>query len=165
MTHLRKRIKTIIKSFVKSAFSMNFISFFITIYDKLVGYTTRCTIEIINNIYDSIEQNDGIILLIWHGRALMLPHFWKNNSDLYALVSLHRDGRMIAGLLERFGIKTIGGSTNENAVGSAVTLLRTIKKKASICIIPDGPRGPRMFLGKSPLYFAQKTGKPIVCAS
>ena len=84
---------------------------------------------------------------------------------MQALVSPHRDGRIIAGLLQRFGIGTIGGSSNENASGGALGLMHTIKREASIAIIPDGPRGPRMHMNKSPIYFAQKTGKPIVCGA
>ena len=93
----------------------------------------------------------------------MLPYFWNRKKPLNALVSLHRDGRMIAGLLEKFGLGTIGGSSN--ASGAAVKLMHSLKDDTAICIIPDGPRGPRMHMGRSPLYYAQKTGKPIACIS
>ncbi len=166
MTFYKKYIKKPLRKLVQSAPAIWLISRLIYGYAKLVGRTTRWKLDGVDRFYRLSEQNDGVILLIWHGRALMLPYFWKPQSgSLYALVSLHHDGRMIAGLLERFGIKTIGGSSNENAVGGAVGLMHAVRQKASICIIPDGPRGPRMHLGNSPLYYAQKTGKPIVCAS
>lgn len=166
MSLYKKLIKKPLKRLGQSTPVMWLISTFIYAYAKLVGHTTKWTLDGVERFYELTSQNDGVILLIWHGRALMLPYFWNPRSgSLYALVSLHRDGRMIAGLLERFGIKTIGGSSNENAVGGAVGLMHAIKKNASICIIPDGPRGPRMHMHCSPLYYAQKTGKPIVCAS
>lgn len=166
MNLYKRLIKKPLKNLGQSAPVMWLISALIYAYAKFVGLTTKWKLDGVDRFYKLVNENDGVILLIWHGRALMLPYFWKPKSgSLYALVSLHRDGRMIAGLLERFGIRTIGGSSNENAVGGAVGLMHAIKQKATICIIPDGPRGPRMHMGNSPLYFAQKTGKPIVCAS
>ncbi|MFR8206289.1 MAG: DUF374 domain-containing protein [Alphaproteobacteria bacterium] len=49
---------------------------------------------------------------------------------------------MIAGLLEKFGLGTIGGSSNENASGAAVKLMHSLKDDTAICIIPDGPGAP-----------------------
>lgn len=72
----------------------------------------------------------------------MLPYFWNRKKPLNALVSLHRDGRMIAGLLEKFGLGTIGGSSNENASGAAVKLMHSLKDDTAICIIPDRSRDP-----------------------
>lgn len=166
MNLYKRLIKKPLKKIGQSAPVMWLISAFIYAYAKLVGRTTKWKTDGVNRFYELAAQHDGVILLIWHGRALMLPYFWNSSTGtLYALVSLHRDGRMIAGLLERFKIRTIGGSSNENAVGGAVGLMHAVKQRATICIIPDGPRGPRMHMGTSPLYYAQKTGKPIVCAS
>lgn len=72
-----------------------------------------------------------------------------------------RTGRLIAGFLEKCGLGTIGGSSNGNAVGSARDLLESLRNDTAICIIPDGPKGPSMKLSKSPVYFAQKSGKPV----
>lgn len=165
MSLYKKLIKTPLKKIGQSAPAMWLISLFIYGYVKLIGRTTKWHYDGIDRFYKLVAENDGVIFLTWHGRALMVPHFWNGSSKVYALVSLHRDGRMIAGLLERFDVNTIGGSSNENAVGSAISLMRAIKDNATICIIPDGPRGPRMHMGRSPIYFAQKTGKPIICAS
>ena len=92
---------------------------------------------------------------------MLYPYFWNKKRPLNALVSLHQDGRLIAGFLEKCGLGTIGGSSNGNAVGSARDLIESLQKDTAICIIPDGPKGPNMKLSKSPVYFAQKSGKPI----
>ena len=138
------------------------ISLVFYLYAKFVGLTTHWRTQGVEKFHQLARENDGVILVIWHGRALMLPFFKQKDLPLDALVSLHRDGRMIAGLLKRFGIGVIGGSSNENAKGGALDLMRTLQNKTSICIIPDGPRGPRMIMGRSPIYYAQKTGKPII---
>ena len=40
--------------------------------------------------------------------------------------------------------------------------MRELQRNRSITIIPDGPKGPNMHLSNSALYFAQKSGKPII---
>ena len=160
-----KFIKRPLKKIGQTKAAMYIVSGIVYLYAKLVGLTTSWQTKGVDKFYHLIKENNGVILVIWHGRALMLPYFYDRSSELQALVSPHRDGRIIAGLLQRFGIGTIGGSSNENASGGALGLMHTIKREASIAIIPDGPRGPRMHMNKSPIYFAQKTGKPIVCGA
>ncbi len=128
----------------------------------MVQKTTKWKVEGLENFINI--KDTGAVCIAWHGRAVMLPVFFKTEyCDLYALVSPHRDGQLIAKLLKNFGIKTIDGSSNENASSAALELMRTLQKdNTSIFIVPDGPRGPRMRLGKSPIYYAHKTGKPIV---
>lgn len=162
MNLYKKLVKKPLKKLGETKFVMGLISSVLFLYAKFVGLTTRWHTEGIEEFHRLARENNGVILVIWHGRALMLPFFKERSLPLDALVSLHRDGRMIAGLLKRFHIGIIGGSTNENAKGGALDLMRTLKQNTSICIIPDGPRGPRMIMGRSPVYYAQKTGKPII---
>ena len=95
----------------------------------------------------------------------MLPYFWNKHikTRLSALVSPHHDGQIIAHFLKRFDIKPINGSSNENSRQGALEMMRELLDGANIFISPDGPRGPRMRMKKSPIYFAQKSGKPIYC--
>lgn len=162
MNLYKKLIKKPLKKLGETSAVMWLISLIFYLYAKFVGLTTHWRTERVEEFHQLAREKGGVILVIWHGRALMLPFFKQKDLPLDALVSLHRDGRMIAGLLRRFGIGVIGGSSNENAKGGALDLMRTLKKETSICIIPDGPRGPRMIMGRSPIYYAQKTGKPIV---
>lgn len=96
---------------------------------------------------------------------MMIPHFWNGQRPLNALVSLHKDGRIIAGFLEKYGFGTIGGSSNGGANSAALALLHSLQNDTAVAIIPDGPRGPRMKMSISPLYFARKSGKPIFGAT
>lgn len=162
MNKLKKTLKKSLKKLLRSSFIAELISLTCYGYIKLVAKTTNWELRGVDKVYKFWESNEGMILLAWHGRALMLPTFWNGSKPLNALVSLHQDGRIIASVLERFGLGTIGGSSNENASGAAFSLMSSLQKNnTSICIIPDGPRGPRMAMGKSPVYYAQKTGKPI----
>lgn len=163
MLNLKHRLKNFLKKISKSEIAMSIISNLIYWYTKLVFHTTSWKIIGRNKTVALWEEGKDFILIAWHGRALMLPAFRDYRYPLKALVSLHNDGRMIAGVLQKYGIGTIGGSSNNNAHGAALNLMSSLNDNTSICIIPDGPRGPRMHLSKSPIYYAQKTGKPIVC--
>jgi len=136
----------------------------IYVYAQLVGWTTRWQRRGIKETYQTWAENESIILIIWHGRTLLPCHFWRNKSKfpMSALVSPHRDGRLIATVLKLFGMKVIDGSSNEKAHSAALALMRELQHGHSITIIPDGPKGPNMKLSHSALYYAQKTGKPII---
>lgn len=165
MSLYKRFIKKNLKKFGETKFVLKLVSNIFYYYAKLVGHTTKWQTKGIEDFHKIAKQNGGVILVIWHGRAVMLPFFKQKNLPLDALVSPHRDGQMIAGLLKKFGIGVIDGSTNENAKAGALELMRTLNKDHSICIIPDGPRGPRMHMKKSPIFYAWKTGKPIIAAS
>lgn len=161
---LRKHLKHFLKNIENAACVTSFLGALIYAYARLVGWTTKWQKRKIDEIYKVWEKEKSIILIIWHGRTLLPCHFWhhKEKFPMSALVSPHRDGRLIASVLRRFGIKTIDGSSNENASGAALSLRRELQQGHSITIIPDGPKGPNMKLKGSVLYFAQKSGKPIV---
>ena len=156
-----KILKKTFKKLLRSKLMTNMISSLIYYYALLIGKTTKWQTKGIKEFYTDWEKNKSIILIGWHGRAMLYPNFWNKKRPLNALVSLHQDGRLIAGFLEKCGLGTIGGSSNGNAVGSARDLIESLQKDTAICIIPDGPKGPNMKLSKSPVYFAQKSGKPI----
>lgn len=160
---IKKALKKLLKKITKSKACNNFISRLFYFYSVLVGKTTRWKQEGVEEFYRHWEQNGSIILVGWHGRALMLPYFWNRKRPLNALVSLHQDGRLIAGILKRYGCGVIDGSSNINPRSSATALMHSLKSGEAICIIPDGPRGPRMKMTMSPLYYARKSGKPLFC--
>lgn len=155
-----KIIKKTLRKILKSRIVTEIISSLIYYYALLVGKTNKWEFKGFNE-FNEFWEKDNFILIIWHGRALMPTYFWNKKKPLDALVSLHQDGRLIAGFLRKSGIGIISGSSTENARGAAVGLMHSLNENKSICIIPDGPKGPRMRMNMSPLYFAQKSGKPI----
>ena len=132
-------------------------------YLKFVGLTTRWqSVTGVKETYEAIAKYGSVIVIGWHGRTLEMPYFWNKSSQLNALVSPHQDGQMIVNILAKFGIGHISGSSNKNSNEAALELMRNLQQGNSIAIIPDGPRGPSMKLAMSPIFYAQKSGKPIV---
>lgn len=161
---MAKGLKKITRRILKSELATSVLSYVLYLYTKLVGLTTRWKKNNLDELYKTWDENQSIILVIWHGRATMIPYFWNKKHPLNALVSLHNDGQLMARLLKHYGVGVIGGSTTANSRGAAVNLMKSLKNNTAICIIPDGPIGPSMKMTISPLYFAQKTGKPIIGA-
>lgn len=150
---------------MKSAVIIRIISFLVFVYSKLAGNTTRWQMIRVQQVRDVIKDTN-VIFVGWHSRAALMPFFQNKllKRKMAALVSPHQDGQIIANLLKLSDITPVNGSSNENQRASALELMRALVDGYDLFISPDGPRGPRMRMKKSPIYYAQKTGKPIVCA-
>ena len=155
-------MKDWLKNLLKSEKGEAIIGNLAYLYLKFVGVTTRGQVSGVKEAYEMLDKHGSMIVIGWHGRTLEMPYFWNKSRPLIALVSPHRDGRLIVNILKKFGIGNISGSTNKNSTEAAVELMRNLQQNNSIAIIPDGPRGPGMKLTMSPLFYAQKSGKPII---
>lgn len=115
-----KFIKHSLKKITKSKPFMALMSTIIHAYARLVWKTGRwkiCGLETMIKIW---KKDQSIILIGWHNRVPMMPMLMEHaQGPMKALVSLHNDGRMIAGFLEKFNIGIISGSSNNNAKGAA----------------------------------------------
>jgi lysophospholipid acyltransferase (LPLAT)-like uncharacterized protein len=109
-----------------------------------------------------IRKNQGqVIYAFWHGRMLILSysHRWQK---IHVLISQHRDGELIARIIERLGFVSIRGSTTR---GGTKALFEMAKKGASgydVGITPDGPKGPKFKVQLGAIYIAQRSEMPII---
>lgn len=159
---LKKRLKKFMRKLTELFHLYDVLGFVGFCYVWLVGKTGRFDISGIKSFEKMLKEHHGGIFVTWHGRALMLPYFWTNVRQMKALVSPHRDGRIIARLLRCFKILSIDGSSDRQAKAAALDIVRELNCGTVVALISDGPRGPRMRLNKSVIYFAQKTGVPIM---
>lgn len=111
---------------------------------------------------DPIRKKQGqVIYAFWHGRMLILSysHRWQK---IHVLISQHRDGELIARIIENLGFVSVRGSTTH---GGTKAIFEMTKKGASgydLAITPDGPRGPRFKVQLGTIYIAQRSGMPII---
>jgi lysophospholipid acyltransferase (LPLAT)-like uncharacterized protein len=111
---------------------------------------------------DPIRENGGRVLYaFWHGRMLILSysHRWQK---IHVLISQHRDGELIARIIERLGFVSVRGSTTR---GGSKALFEMAKKGMSgydIAITPDGPRGPKFNVQPGAIYISQRSEVPII---
>lgn len=116
-----------------------------------------------------LKHKKPVIAAAWHGRIGMLVYSVPTPQVVRVLVSNHRDGEFIAGVMKLFGCTAIRGSTRDVAkskqkggIKALRAMTRAIEDGHTIFITPDGPRGPRMRASQGIIKLAQLTGAPIL---
>ena len=121
--------------------------------------STRWTVEGACHLAPFLADG-AVIVACWHERLPLAPAFWlparRNHPDrqIATLASRHRDGRLIAAVMARFGVRAVLGSSGRAKPGAGPAqdrggaaglraLLAALKQGQAVVITPDGPRGPR----------------------
>ncbi len=105
-----------------------------------------------------------VVLLIWHGRILMAPYFFRGRG-IMPLVSPSEDGEIIARITGRWGYKPLRGSSSHSVMGAWEAMLRELRAGGEVIIVPDGPRGPDRVLKAGCVRLARETGAALVPVS
>ena len=109
------------------------------------------------------------IFCFWHNRLAVCikayeihrkPH--NSGAGMAALVSASRDGAFLAGILERFRIQPVRGSSSRRGAQALLELTTWAERGHDLTITPDGPRGPRYQIQDGIVSLAQMTGLPLV---
>ena len=114
-----------------------------------------------HNLVRLREEGTPVIFVFWHGRLLPLIHVHRHEGTV-VLVSEHRDGEYIAGLLHHFGFGTVRGSSTRGGVRGLKGLIRAAREGRDLAVTPDGPQGPSRELKLGALTVARMTGLPLV---
>ena len=179
-------MKQIIKNILKNSGAQKFFAFVISLYSRLVFYTSKLELKGYYKEYlQSLQNEKQNFVITWHGRIFISGVFINNllkkinyKKPLLVLSSKHKDGELAGKTLEFFNFEKIGGSTinktkldkqiESGAVRSIIISMRELKENhASIFLAPDGPRGPNQQLNSSVVEIAKKTNALIypVCIS
>jgi lysophospholipid acyltransferase (LPLAT)-like uncharacterized protein len=103
----------------------------------------------------------GCLATLWHGRMLVsMPE--HGGRGLTVLVSPSDDGSLVTMLLDRFGYRSIRGSSNKNPLTAVREMKGRLEGGETIVITPDGPRGPRHSVNSGTAWLARETGYPIL---
>jgi lysophospholipid acyltransferase (LPLAT)-like uncharacterized protein len=131
------------------------------VYVRLVRATMR--VEYRNReVLDRIRDSHGAYMLVfWHSRFVMMPYSYPGKG-LVVLVSEHRDGKMIADLLRRFGLDIASGSSTRGGAAGLRQLLRYTRRGHDAGVTPDGPRGPRRQLKAGAIVAGKLSGLPLI---
>jgi lysophospholipid acyltransferase (LPLAT)-like uncharacterized protein len=128
---------------------------------RLVCMTLRLRVVGEEQTNRLIRENNGAILATWHGRTLMAVNRWRG-SGYHALISMSRDGDFMTEIFRLFGFRVTRGSTGRRAVLATREMLTALENGGVLIMTPDGPRGPTHVAQPGIVYFAQRSGKPII---
>lgn len=131
---------------------------------RVVRLTGRCEVRHAEHHAAALAMAEGrVVYAVWHARLQM---FWAlpgvDAPRTHALASGHRDGRLIARMMERFGFRVISGSTSKGGAQALREMIRVVRGGDKIVITPDGPRGPRGVVQQGVVALARATGVPIL---
>lgn len=124
-------------------FKIKLLAFFIYLVLNLIYFTCK------KKFYgEKTLPKESCVVLFWHGKltmmAFILKYLRKNGyqKQPYVLISNHKDGEIIASVMEYFGIKAVRGSTYDSPIKALLKIKELIKEGHDVYITPDGPRGP-----------------------
>jgi lysophospholipid acyltransferase (LPLAT)-like uncharacterized protein len=103
----------------------------------------------------------NVIYAFWHGRQFLL-FYTHRGSQVVIPASESRDGEIQAGILARFGLGVVRGSSKRKGERALLGLVDALRKGKDIALAVDGPRGPIYEVKQGVTYLAGKLGKPIV---
>jgi hypothetical protein len=126
-----------------------------------LGFLCRYQVMGGEHLIESQTMGKGVILALWHGRML-LPVYHLRGRGITSLISLHRDGELIARIVKRLGYIPRRGSSREGGREGFNAMVRDLKAGKTVAIFPDGPTGPRHHLRDGIVQLARITGAPIV---
>jgi lysophospholipid acyltransferase (LPLAT)-like uncharacterized protein len=113
-------------------------------------------------VLERARAEDGqYILAFWHSRFAMMPYCYPDQR-IAVVISRHRDARLLAGILERFGYRMAWGSSTRGGVAALREVVRSMKNGFDAAFTPDGPRGPRRRVQPGVIAGGRLAGKPIV---
>jgi lysophospholipid acyltransferase (LPLAT)-like uncharacterized protein len=158
-------MKKLFKRFFKSAFSRWLTCIVAAQYIRLVYYTSARQVEIAPMAEPYMRGDLPVIFAFWHGRMLMMTMVRPPKRKGHVFISTHRDGELVAGTMEHFGLSTVRGSTRRGGGSAALRAVKVLQAGDNLVMTPDGPRGPLMKVQPGLLAIAQMAGVPVIPAS
>jgi lysophospholipid acyltransferase (LPLAT)-like uncharacterized protein len=132
-------------------------------YLRFVRWTTRWEVEGTADRDRLYETGKPFLIALWHNRIGMMPFAYAEKADeLTVVASNHPDGRIVPGVMGRFGFGGIPVDSKDAAKATR-TIVRRLKEGRIIGYTPDGPRGPRLEVKAGLVVIASLAGGvPVV---
>jgi len=95
----------------------------------------------------------------------MQPFLYKKlrkNPNIYAMISEHFDGEIIARLISYFSYNSLRGSSRRGGAKALLLAMRYFRAGSDIVLTPDGPKGPRYSVADGVIAIARKNRAKIV---
>lgn len=126
---------------------------------RLLARTWRITRIGAENLESS--EGEGKIIALWHGRILVpLAHHARRGWSV--LISRSGDGDITSLVVERFGYRTIRGSSSRGGAHALRGMLKALRTGSVLVITPDGPRGPRHSVDPGLVWIARASGFAVL---
>ncbi len=129
---------------------------------KLISITYRT--KIIDQEYEKavLESGEFPIYISWHQRFIAGVTILSKRRPIAALVSMSKDGDIIANILKYLGWNPVRGSSSRGEIKALKEAIRLSRKGYSFGHIVDGPRGPFGLVKPGVIMIAKFSRMPIL---
>ena len=135
---------------------------------RVVMATVRCPVRNRTELF-SPNATGPVIFCFWHNRLASCIKAYETHrkphsagAGMVALISASRDGAFLTGIIERFGVQPVRGSSSRRGPQALLELTTWAERGYDLTITPDGPRGPCYTVQEGVMSLAQVTGLPVV---
>jgi lysophospholipid acyltransferase (LPLAT)-like uncharacterized protein len=118
--------------------------------------------------YEPFDQHGPVIIALWHGEHFLAPFMPRRQDKLSILVTMHRDGEILARGGRWFGLEFIRGSGDhgrdfmrKQAVQAFARMMRALRAGRHVILTADVPKVARV-TGLGIVTLAKHSGRPIV---
>jgi len=123
--------------------------------------TWRIRVRGAEHLHALRQAHRPFVFVLWHSRILPLL-YQHRREGVVLLISRHRDGEYLANLGERWGYRSVRGSTNRGGEVGLLGVVRALQGGAEVAITPDGPRGPAEQVQAGAVAAAQHSGAALL---
>ena len=133
-------------------------------YGELFRRTSRIRVQVHPGVEQLVrEQGAAVIFALWHRHAFFVPLLrGVQRQPITVLLSAHRDAQIVAVAVRLRGLKVVAGSSTRGGLTAYLQLRRVLDQRQSVCITPDGPKGPAEQVKAGVIHLAQLSGCAIV---
>jgi lysophospholipid acyltransferase (LPLAT)-like uncharacterized protein len=128
---------------------------------RVLAATWRVRVHGAEHLQGLRQAHRPFVFVLWHSRILPLL-YQHRHEDMVLLISRHRDGEYLATLGERWGYRSVRGSTKRGGEVGLLGIVRALQGGAVVAITPDGPRGPAEQVQPGAVAAAQHAGVPLL---
>jgi len=131
---------------------------------RVMGWTLRYKIKGLEQLQEKYK-GQAVIYSLWHNRIFAMPYQspkLARDREMVVLTSASKDGAILENAVGVFGVGSVRGSSSRRGAAALVAMRKKLTAGVTVCITPDGPRGPRQEVKPGVVKLAQASGAPIL---
>jgi hypothetical protein len=156
-----------VKKILRSPPVQHGIAWVLALYVRLVMISQNWRIVGDENLR-LLAGADPFIVVYWHETLPSIPVLLRQaraagmTRQAMGLASRHRDGRLVAEVLQNLGLEQVAGSTSKGGPAGLRGLANALAEQKHVTLTPDGPRGPRRVAAPGVAQLAALTGARVL---
>ena len=172
---VKTKFKQLLRKITYSWLFQELICLIVMTYMRLVYYSSKKVFVNREVLVEAAKNKTPLIIVFWHNRLMMTcfsvqkPEKLHPDHKMMVLASKHGDGKFGGRVMEKMGMMSILGSSNDGrkasrgiGVGSFKKILVGLKKGNFLGLTPDGPRGPNQKVNGEIINIARISGAKIL---